>query len=462
MGLGRSVSSTQRTSRRTFMKESSAIVAGSAVTNRLGLASSPHVAGSDLIKIALVGCGARGTRAAVQALNTTSGPVRLVAMADVFPDKIQSAYRAIKSQHADQMDVSRECQFVGLDAYQQVFDSDAELVIIATPPGFRPLHFEAAVKAGKHVFLEKPLATDPAGVRRILKANVTAKQKNLAVAVGLQRHHEAIYRETIQRLRDGTIGRPLLARVYWNSSSVSTRPRQPRQSELEYQLRNWAHFTWLGGDHVVEQQIDNLDVINWLMNDHPVQANGQGGRQVRKENDHGQVFDHHFIEFTYRDGTRLLSQCRHVPGCWRNVSEHVIGTNGHADISGGKIYDKSGTMIWNRNSANPVPVQGRQSGKRKGPGQHNGHQQEQHDLLAALRRGERPNECDYGAMSTMTAILGRMATYTGQQIEWNQAINAELQLADIDSIHSFQDPAPVSPNHLGEYPVAIPGVDVTY
>ncbi len=435
-------------------------MATGAVGSGIGLTRSVHVDGSDLIKIALIGCGSRGTAATVQALNTTGGPVRLVAMADVFPDKIQGAFRAIKSRHADQVDVPRERRFSGLDAYRQVLEADADLVIIATPPGFRPLHFEMAVRAGKHVFLEKPLATDPAGVRRVVRTNELAKQKGLAVAVGLQRRHARTYQETIARLRDGAIGRILMARAYWNGSNASTRPRQPKQTELEYQLRNWYYFTWLGGDHIVEQHIHNLDVINWLLGDTPVLANGHGGRQVRTARDHGQIFDHHFIEFTYPDGTKLFSQCRQIPGCWRTVSEHVTGTNGYADLSGGKIYNRSGSIIWNANSRSMAgtPPGTAPSRSRKKRRRDDAHQQQQNDLFAVLRRGEQLNECDYGAASTMTAILGRMATYSGQQVEWNEAIASDLQLADIDRLHLLDDPAPVSPDSSGRYPIAIPGL----
>ncbi len=433
-----------RTSRRSFIKTSSLLVAGGAVGSNLSLARSAHAAGQDLITIGLVGCGGRGTGAAVQALNTTSGPIKLVAMADVFPDKIQGAYRAVKGKHADKVDVPKDRQFSGFDGYQKVLDSGIDLVILATPPGFRPQHFEAAVKAGKHIFMEKPLATGPVGIKRILAANETAKKKNLAVAVGLQRHHETIYKDTIAKLQDGAIGRILLTRAYWNGGGVWVRARKPEQTELEYQMRNWYYFNWLCGDHIVEQHIHNLDVINWLKDDHPVEANGQGGREVRKGKDNGQIFDHHFVEFTYADGTKCFSQCRHIRGCWNSVSEYAHGTEGAADISSGKIYNTSGEIVW------------------RGKGRHDGHQQEHHDLFAAIRRGERPNEAKYGAMSTMTSIFGRMATYSGQRIEWDKAIAADLNLSDTDALKSLTDTAPVLPDSDGNYPVAVPGVTPPY
>ncbi|MCA9208885.1 MAG: Gfo/Idh/MocA family oxidoreductase, partial [Planctomycetales bacterium] len=372
------------TSRRDFIKTSSMLVAGGAVAGQLSIARSAHSFGSDVIKIGLVGCGGRGTGAAIQAMNTTGGEVRLVAMADVFEDRLQGAFRGIKSQHPDKVDVTKETQFVGLDAYKSVLEADIDMVLLATPPGFRPLHFEAAVKANKHVFMEKPVATDAPGVRRVLAANEEAKKKNLAVAVGLQRHHEVAYVETIQQLQDGIIGDILLARAYWNGAGVWVRPREKNHTELEYQLRNWYYFNWLCGDHIDEQHIHNIDVINWLFNGYPVSAQGQGGRQVRTGDQYGEIYDHHMIEFTYANGATMLSQCRHIPGCWNSVSEHCHGAKGTADISGGKIYDASGKKIWET------------KGKR------NGHQEEHHDLFAALRRGERPNEAEYGAKSTMT------------------------------------------------------------
>jgi predicted dehydrogenase len=288
------------TSRRDFIKKSSLLVAGGAVAGQLNIAQAAHSFGSDTIKIGLIGCGGRGRGAAVQAMNTT-GRVELVAMADAFGDQLQSAYRSVKSEHGDKVDVPEERRFVGFDAYKRVLETDADLVILATPPGFRPLHFEAAVNAGKHVFMEKPVAVDAPGVQRVLATAAESKRKNLAVGVGLQRRHEEAYKETIARLQDGIIGDIILTRVYWNGDGVWVRPRIDRYTEMEYQMRNWYYFNWLCGDHITEQHIHNLDVINWLKNGYPVEANGQGGRQVRKGKDHGQIYDHHFVEFTYAD-----------------------------------------------------------------------------------------------------------------------------------------------------------------
>jgi predicted dehydrogenase len=435
------------TSRRDFLKKSSILVAGGAmVGGSLNIAKAAHAYGSDTIKIGLIGCGGRGTGAATQALNTMkeervvpNGEVKLVAMADAFDDRLQGSLRGIKSQHPQHVDVPKDRQFVGFDGYKGVIESDCDLVILATPPGFRPLHFEAAVKAGKHVFAEKPVATDAPGVRRFLAANEIAKQKNLAVAVGLQRHHEKQYQECVKRIWDGAIGDIIATRVYWNGAGVWVRPRQDDQTELAYQMRNWYYFNWLCGDHITEQHIHNLDVSNWLLQEYPVECNGMGGREVRDGLDYGEIYDHHFCEFTYPSGVKMFSQCRHIPGCWNNVSEHVHGTKGYADLSG-KIYDSSGNMTWNY-----------------GRGGGNGHQEEHYDLFAAIRQGEIPNEGDFGAKSTMTSILGRLATYSGKVVKWDDAINSEVALADFDSFHSFEDEAPVKPDSDGRYAIAVPG-----
>ncbi len=433
--------------RRSFLQTGSKLaVAGAAVgaiaAPKLSLARSAHAYGSDTIKIGLVGCGGRGTGASIQAMNTTSGNVELVAMADAFGDRLGSSLKTCTNNHADKVRVPEDRQFTGFDGYKQVLDSDIDMVILATPPGFRPLHFEAAVNAGKNVFMEKPVGVDAPGIRRVLAAGELAKQKGLLVQVGLQRRHERAYRETIAELQNGIIGDLICTRVYWNGGGVWTRPRQEDQTELEYQMRNWYYFNWICGDHIVEQHIHNLDVGNWLMNDFPEKANGMGGRLVRTGKDTGQIFDHHAVEFTYANGHKMISQCRHMKECWNSVSEWVHGSKGWADISGGRIYDADGKEIFKC---------------KEGPGQRGGHQQEHHDLFADLRNGVIPNEAEYGAKSTMTSILGRLATYTGKELMWDDAINSDVKLADVDSFRSMQDEAPVKPNANGDYPVPVPG-----
>jgi predicted dehydrogenase len=373
----------------------------------------------------------------------TPGPTKLVAVADAFEDRISACLEGLSRTHGDKVSVPADHRFVGFDGYQEVLQCNIDVVVLATPPGFRPLHFEAAVQAKKHIFMEKPVAVDVPGVRRVLHANEHAKANNLMVAVGLQRHHEPNYHETIARLQEGAIGEILLTRAYWNSGGLWVRERKPEWTEMEYQMRNWYYFNWLCGDHIVEQHIHNMDVINWLMDDYPISANGQGGREVRTGLDYGQIFDHHFVEFTYANGAKMFSQCRHIDGCWNSVSEFAHGTKGSADISGARILSPTGSPIWSF----------------KGNGG-NGHQQEQTDMIASLRRGEIYNEGDNGAMSTMTAVLGRMATYSGQLITMSDALQSTLVESPVDTFHGFEDTPPVVPDKQGAYPIPVPGKTV--
>ena len=445
--MSKKVSKTETTSdRRSFLQDSSKIVAAASLAAgvsapNLAVARGAYAGGTDTIRIGVVGCGGRGQGAVGNCLKTNSGNVELAAMGDVFSDRIDKALRNVEKKHAEKVKVKEENKHVGLDAFERVLAEDIDVVILATPPGFRPQHLEAAVAAGKHVFMEKPVAVDAPGVRRVLKASELARQKGLAVAVGLQRRHEPHYRQMIQKLQDGLIGDIVLARAYWNGDGVWTRPREKGQTELEYQMRNWYYFNWLCGDHIAEQHIHNIDVINWLMDSYPVSAQGQGGREVRTGPDTGEIFDHHLVEFTYANGTKFYSHCRHIPECYRSVSEHCHGTNGSADISRGLAWDKNGEEI--------LRVKAKKGG----------HQQEQHDLFADLRNGIIPNEGVYGAMSTMTAIFGRMATYSGKEIYWEDAIASNIQLANTDAMTDLvNDEAPILPDADGNYPTAIPGV----
>ena len=415
------------------------VAGGTLAAGQAAIARAAFAGSDETVRIGLVGCGGRGTGAAAQAMNTR-GPTRLVAVGDAFEDNLLRCVNNLKRQHADKVDVPAERQFVGLDAYKHVLAQEIDLVILATPPGFRPLHFEAAVDSGVHVFFEKPLAVDGAGVRRILHVNSRAKEKGLLVQVGLQRRHERAYMETMKRLHEGIIGDIVLGRSYWNSAGVWVRPRKEGQTEMQYQMRNWYYFNWLCGDHIVEQHIHNIDVINWLKQGYPVKAQGQGGRQVRTGREHGEIYDHHMVEFTYADGSVNLSQCRHIRDCWNSVNEYCHGTKGYCEISKGTIFDAGGRQIY-----------------AYGRGGRDGHQQEHHDLFADLRAGKRPNEGDYGAMSTMTAILGRLATYSGKEVTWDDALNSEVIVAPVDRLTSFDDDPPVMPNADMSYPIAIPG-----
>jgi myo-inositol 2-dehydrogenase / D-chiro-inositol 1-dehydrogenase len=431
--------------RREFLKGSTAAIVTSALAGSLSIARSAHAAGDDEIKIALIGCGGRGTGAANQALRT-SGKVKLVAMADAFADRLEGSYKQLEKQEGLQgkLDVPQERRFVGMDAYAKALDAGPDLVILATPPGFRPTHFEAAVNAGKHVFMEKPVATDATGVRRVLAAAEESMRKKLAVGVGLQRRHQAQYLETINRLHDGAIGEITDMRVYWNGTTPWVHSREDLEakagrklSEMEYQMRNWYYFTWICGDHIVEQHIHNMDVGNWLKNAYPVKANGMGGCQVRKGKEYGETFDHHAVEFVYADGSRMFSQCRHIPGCWNSVSEHAQGTKGSADISSATI--NAGGDAWRYRGSKPDP-----------------YQVEHDDLFASIRAGSPINEAEYGAKSTMTAILGRMCTYSGKELTWDEAINSEISLAPEEN--SFAATPKSLPDANGMYQLAVPGL----
>jgi len=426
-------------SRSPFLDTATATSAAAGVAGSLGLARSAHAAGSDVIKIALIGCGGRGAGAAFNALSTTAN-VKLVAMADAFQNRLDRSLKALIDRFKGRVDVPRERQFLGLDAYQKVNQTDADMVLLATPPGFRPLQFEAAVEAGKHVFMEKPVATDAPGVRRILAANEQAKKKGLAVAVGHHLRHETKHTEVIKRIHDGAIGELKLLRAYFNSGGVWVRPRQPEQTEMQYQVSNWYYFTWLSGDHIVEQHVHDLDVCNWMVQGTPVRANGMGGREVRKGKDYGEIFDHHSIEFEYADGTRMYSFCRHIRGCWNSFSEHAHGTNGSVSIQG--------------HGSSELTVHGQEPVRwRRGK---DGHQVEMDDLFAALTAGEPYNEGDYGATSTMTAILGRMATYSGKVVSWDDAINSKLDLSP--KRYTWDAEPQVKPGPNGLYACAVPGV----
>jgi predicted dehydrogenase len=284
------------------------------------------------------------------------------------------------------------------------------------------------------------VAVDPAGVRKFLAANEEARKKGLAVAIGLQRRHERKYMATVKALQEGAIGDIVLARAYWNGDKPWWRPRQDNQTEMQYQMRNWYNFNWVCGDHIVEQHIHNLDVINWIKNDYPVSAQGQGGCQYYTGKEYGEIYDHHFVEFKYGDGTVMLSQCRHQPDTWTSVSEHCHGTKGYCDVSGSKIYDADGKMIHD-------------FGKLGG----DGHQQEHHDLFADIRAGKIADEGEWGAKSTMTSILGRMATYSGQVIRWDDAMKSDLVISPVEKYTSFNDEPPTKPDADGYYARPTPG-----
>ena len=428
------------TSRRAFLRNSTVLVAGTAIAaSQVQIARAAHAFGSDTIKVGLIGAGGRGSQAVQQAMNTTGGEVKLIAVADAFDSRLQPSLAGINRAKPGKVDVPKDRQFVGLNAYKDLLQTDCDMVVLATPPGFRPLHFEAAVKAGKQIFSEKPVAVDGAGVRKFLAANEEAKAKGLAVAIGLQRRHERKYMATVKAIQDGAIGDIVLARVYWNGTKPWVRERKEGMTEMEYQVWNWYQFVWTCGDHIVEQHIHNLDVINWIKNDYPKTAQGQGGC-IFREKEFGEIFDHHMVEFTYGDGTVMLSECRHQPNTWTSVAEHIHGTKGRADVSGSKIYDADGKIIHDFGKLGA-----------------DGHQQEHHDLFAELRAGKTPQEGEWGAKSTMTAIFGRMATYSGKMLNWDDCINSQVVVSPVDKYTSYNDEPPTKPDANGWYALPVPG-----
>jgi myo-inositol 2-dehydrogenase / D-chiro-inositol 1-dehydrogenase len=423
--------------RRNFLRTTTTAV-GATLLGGLGVERAAHAAGNDTIKVALIGCGGRGTGAASQALHT-NGPTRLVAMADTFGARLKSSLDILKTQHGEKVDVPKERQFLGFDGYKLAI-AQADVVLLTSPPGFRPAHYEEAVRQGKHVFMEKPLATDSPGIRRLIAANQAAKEKGLKVAVGFQRHHQASYIEALKRIHDGAIGDILMMRVYWRGGSRGGEIKRPGETEIQYQIRNWYFFTYLSGDHIVEQHVHNIDVANWIKGAHPIRAHGIGGRQVRTTKEHGQIFDHHSVEFEYADGTRLFSQCTQIPQLWTNNSEHALGSKGSATLGDGRIFAITGQSPWRF----PTAKRGTDA-----------FQQEHDDLFDAIRNNKTYNEADHGITSTMTAIMGRMATYSGKLIEWENAFASELDL--VPKEFTWEMTPPVMPDADGFYPVALPG-----
>jgi predicted dehydrogenase len=433
-----------QTSRRDFLKTSAASAVGASLLSGLPMAARAYAGGDDALKVGVVGCGGRGTGATEQALSVKNN-VKLVAMGDAFRHRLDESYRNLSKHFESQpgrVDVSEDMKFVGLDAYQKVIDSGVDLVVLATPPGFRPVHFEAAVKAGKNIFMEKPVAVDAEGVRKVLAAAEEAKKKNLKVGVGLQRHHQKSYLEALEQLRGGAIGDIVAMRVYWNGGGVWD-PRVTREaagSEMRYQVENWYYYTWLSGDHICEQHIHNLDVGNWWKDAYPVKARGMGGREVRTDKKYGQIFDHFACQFEYADGGIMFSECRHIPNCWNSVSEVAMGTKGNLSTMGRTRIESGGKTTWAFRGPNPDP-----------------YQVEHDDLHAAIRENKEYNEAYNGAMSTMTAILGRMATYSGEEITMEDALKRGVSLYPYGQDLTFDSTPPVTPDKDGWYPIPVPG-----
>lgn len=428
-------------SRREFNRNV-ALATGAVLSLPMSVEAFARVGENDTLKLAVVGCGGRGSGATVQAL-TADPQVELVAMADAFMDRLEDSLAAIQEHFEGErtIEVPEANRFAGFEAYMRAIDL-ADVVILATPPGFRPLHFEYAIANGKHVFMEKPVATDPVGVRKVLETAKMAKKKKLNVVVGLQRHYQNKYLELYQRIQAGEIGQIVSGQIYWNDGGVWVRKRRPEQTELEYQMRNWYYFNWLCGDHILEQHIHNIDVANWFVGDYPVSAQGMGGRQIRNGKDHGEIFDHHFVEFTYPNGAVIASQCRHQKGCLNRVDEVFQGTKGSVVTGKGEMTNYQGKSIYKYpNSWEDDP---------------NPYQVEHDRLFAAIRNGDVISDTENAAKSTLTAIMGRMATYSGDKITWDQVMNSNLQL--VPDKMDWNHAPPTLPDADGNYSIPTPGV----
>jgi len=405
-------------SRRDFLKTSAA-VAGATLASGL-VVPAVHAGGSDMLKIGLIGCGSRGTGAAMQALRADKN-TRLVAMGDVFADHLEGTLKLLRAEGdiGDRVTVTPDTSFTGFTAYKQVLEN-VDVVLLATPPGFRPIHLEAAVKAGKHIFCEKPMAVDGPGVKRVLAAAAEAKRKNLSLVSGFCWRRHPVMRETMERLHAGAVGDfTALQAVYNTGQTWSPRKREPGWSDMEHQLRNWWFYTWLSGDFNVEQHVHSLDKAAWAMkNEYPVRAVGLGGRQVRTGPEFGNIYDHHAVVYEYASGVKAFSYCRHHEGAASDVSDHYFGTQGTCDVIA-KFPPKvtiTGPNAWKSKAEKDDPKLDM-------------YQIEHNELFACIRAGKPINDGEWMAKSTLMAIMGRMATYTGQVIEWAAALNSKEDLS---------------------------------
>jgi predicted dehydrogenase len=415
--------------RRDALKAVSAI-GGAVATMPLVHGQTPS---SDLIRVGLIGAGGRGTGALQQALSVPGSNVKVTAIADAFEDRIKGALKAVENMEG-KVEVPEERQFKGLDGYKQVLEH-CDLVILATPPGFRPFHFEEAIKAGKHVFMEKPVCVDAFGANLCLQAAKLADEKNLKVVVGLQRRYDRKYRETIAKIREGLAGDIIGGQVYWNGGGIWYRDRKPDTTEMQFQVHNWYHFNWLCGDHICEQHVHNIDVANWVLDRLPESAYGVGGRQNRVPGQPSEIYDHHAVNFVYPGGVRIASQCRQFPGGDGRVNEEFQGTKGFVKI--GEITDYKGNVLWKfeGKSDNPYQVE--------------------HDELHDAIRNDKPlNNATYGTTSSFSAAMGRTATYTGKQVGYNDLLNTNFRT--MPETLTWETVPPVVPDKDGNYPLPMP------
>lgn len=401
----------RKTKRRTFIKSSGAAVIGSALAYNLGFAQSAIPSQkAETLKIGLIGCGGRGTGAATQALNADDNVV-LTAMGDVFPDRLEQSYKALAEEVPPaKLMVSKSHKFIGFDAYKNVLDSGVDVVLLATPPSFRPQHLMAAVDAGKHVFCEKPMAVDAPGVRMVLDASRKAKAKNLSVVSGFCYRYDYSNRAMFGKILDGEIGELLAVTTTRYGGELWSFPRRPEWTDMEYQMRNWYYYHWLSGDHIVEQAVHSIDLMAWVMgNRMPAMATGTGGRQVRVDEIYGNIYDHFAIEYEYANGAKGYHFCRQQNGCANRNSVEMFGSKGLASVTMGKgVLELSGRGNWEY------------SGEKN-----NMYQTEHDELFASIRNGKPMNDGEWMANSTMMAILGRMAAYSGQTVTWEEAFHSD-------------------------------------
>ncbi len=418
----------QNVTRRSFLQTSTAAAAAS-------FASLPqvHAAGSDILRVGLIGCGGRGTGAAEQALRADPN-VKLVAMGDAFKDRLDYSYKELIGTEAikGKIDVPGAKKFVGFDAYQQVINSGVDVVVLATPPHFRPAHIEAAVNAKKHIFAEKPVAVDAPGVHKVMAACEKANKLGLSVVSGLCWRYHGAMQAIFSKIHEGGVGDIVALHTSYNTGALWHKDRKPDMSDMEWQMRNWLYFTWLSGDHNVEQHIHSLDKMAWAMQDnYPVKAVGLGGRQVRTGDEFGHIFDHHAVVYEFENGVKCFSFCRQQAGTHGDVSDHVMGTKGTAEIMDFSI---KGEKPW-KFSARKARAE-------------NMYQNEHNELFRSIRQGKPINNGNYMSKSTLMAIMGRMATYTGQEITWEMALKSK---EDLTPPKYAWGPLPIPP-------VARPGV----
>jgi len=433
------------TSRRDFLKSSGGALAGTALV--AGLSRQVHAAENNTIKIALVGCGGRGTGAAANALST-AGPTKLHAMADVFNDRLEGSYGRLSKQFGEKVDVPPERRFIGMDAFKKAIDAldEGDVVLLTTPPAFRPIHLEYAVAKNRNVFMEKSFAVDGPGVRRVLAAGEEAAKKNLKIAGGLMSRYYKPLEEAVQRIHDGAIGNVITCWAYREHGPVGFSAKREGMSDLAHQIRNYSCFTWVNGSFILDWLIHNLDVCCWVKDAWPVSAQGQGGRQVRSQPD--QLFDHYAVEYTFADGTRLFAQGRHMHKCWGFFGDVIHGSTGSAVLGEG-VRDPRLYKGYIRTSENQI-------WRYEEPARNQ--YQVEHDLLFDAIRQDKPyNETQRCAYAAMTGILGRMAAESGQAITWEQALASDLELAPGLENFTMESEAPVKPDENGNYPIAMPG-----